>query len=160
MSYSQTEGAAKFAVLCLDELRVALPLGSVRRVVRAAAISPLPHAPEIVLGIVNVGGGIMPVVSLRRRFRLPERDIVLSDQFIIARTRQRAVALVVDTVAGVFEYAAKDIADVDTILPGMDYVDGVVRLADGLILVHDLDQCLSLEEAESLERALQPEAGT
>jgi purine-binding chemotaxis protein CheW len=84
----------------------------------------------------------------------------LSDQFIIAHTRQRAVALVADAVDGIFEYTALDIAGADTILPGLEYIDGVVRLADGLVLVHNLDRCLSLEEAASLDRAMRSSTGT
>jgi purine-binding chemotaxis protein CheW len=151
---------AKYVVLCLDDLRVALPLSFVERVVRAVSLTPLPDAPDIVLGVVNVGGCIIPAVNMRRRFRLPDRAIALSDQFIIAHTRQRAVALVADAVDGIFEYTALDIAGADTILPGLEYIDGVVRLADGLVLVHNLDRCLSLEEAASLDRAMRSSTGT
>ena len=160
MGHSSIGGMAKYVVLCLDDLRVALPLSFVERVVRAVSLTPLPDAPEIVLGVVNVGGCIIPAVNMRSRFRLPDRAIALSDQFVIAHTRQRAVALVADAVGGIFEYAAMDIAGADTILPGLDYIDGVIRLADGLMLVHNLDRCLSLEEAASLDRAMRSSTGT
>lgn len=156
MGHSSIDGMAKYAVLCLDDLRVALPLSFVERVVRAVFLTPLPDAPEIVLGVVNVGGEIIPAVNMRRRFRQPDRAIALSDHFVIAHTRHRAVALVVDAVSGIFEYADPDMVGADTILPGLEYIDGVVRLADGLMLVHNLDHFLSLEEAASLDHAMRP----
>ena len=160
MGHSSISGRAKYAVLCLDDLRVALPLSFIERVVRSVSLSPLPDAPEIVLGVVNVGGGIIPAVNMRRRFRLPDRAIALSDRFVIAHTRQRTVALVADAVSGIFEYAAMDIAGADAILPGLEYIEGVVRLDDGLMLVHNLDRCLSLEEEISLDRGMRPSTRT
>ena len=145
---------AEYAVLCFDELRVALPLPCVERVVRAAYLTALPDAPEIVLGVVNVQGRVIPAVNMRRRFRLPDREIALADQLVIAHTGQRSVALVADAVSGIFEYAEPDIVGAESILPGLEYVDGVVKLGDGLILIHNLGRFLSLEEGESLDRAM------
>jgi len=145
---------AVYAVLCFDELRVALPLSLVERVVRAVYLCPLPSAPQIILGVVNIEGRIIPAINMRRRFRLPEQEIALTDQIVIAHTSQRAVALVADAVSGLFEFAEPDIVGSETILPGLEYVDGVVKLNDELILIHDLDRFLSLEEAEHLDRAM------
>lgn len=150
---------AEYAVLGFDDLRIALPLPVVERVVRAVYLTPLPDAPEIVSGVVNVQGRIVPVVNMRSRFRLPAREIALTDQIVIAHTRQRPVALVADAVTGVFEYAEPAIVGGDTILPGLEYTDGVVKLGDDLILIHDLDRFLSLEEAATLERAMSMNEG-
>lgn len=143
-----------YAVCCFDHLRVALRLAFVERVVRAVELAPLPDAPDIVLGIVNVEGRIIPAINMRKRFRLPERNIALSDQLVIARTQQRSVALVTDAVSGIFAYAEPDIVVAETILPGLAYIDGVVKLGDGLILIHNLDRFLSLDEAASIDRAM------
>ena len=43
----------------------------------------------------------------------------------------------------------------DRIVPGLEYLQGVLRLSDGLIFIHDLDRFLSLEEEKSLTEALQ-----
>src|SRR3712207_6774571 len=93
----------RYVVFTLDEHGYALPLSFVERIVRAVEVTPLPKAPEIVLGVINVQGRVIPVVNIRKRFRLPEREIELSDQFIIARTAKRTIALVVDAVGGVAE---------------------------------------------------------
>lgn len=152
--YSLLGQQAMHAVLGFDDLRVALPLLFVTRVVRAVHLTPLPGAPDIVLGVIDAGGEVVPAVNMRRRFRLPERDMALTDQIVIARTRLRPVALVADTVHGIFEYTGPDIASADTILPGLEYVDGVARLDDGLVLIHNLDRFLSLDEAAALDSAI------
>ena len=144
----------QYVVFTLDEQRYALHLSAVERVVRAVETTPLPEAPEIVLGVVNMEGRVIPVVNMRRRFRLPEREINLSDQFIIAHTARRTVALVVDVVSGVIEYSEQEVTTAERIVPGMQYVEGVIKLEDGMILIHDLDQFLSIEEEETLSNAM------
>ncbi|HVU24670.1 MAG TPA: chemotaxis protein CheW [Opitutus sp.] len=146
--------AGQFVVFGLDERRFALRLPTVERVVRVVAIDPLPKSPAIVLGVVNIGGRVTPVVDPRRRFHAPAREPVATDHLIVARTAQRPVALLVDSVMGVVEQPAGQITPADAILPGLDYVEGVVKLEDGLIFIHDLDTFLSLEEARTLDAAL------
>ena len=153
---SQKKGRPMQLVLfALDDQRFALALSSVERVVRVVDVTPLPSAPPSVLGIVNVSGDVVPVYNLRRRFHLPEREIDLSDQLMIATTSRQTVALLVDSVSGVLEVAEDEIAVANKILPEMEYVDGVVKLPDGLVLIHDLDRFLSSEEQRSLDQAMQ-----
>lgn len=144
----------EYAVLCFDEMRVALPIACVERVVRAVYLTPLPDAPDIVLGVVNIQGRIVPVINMRKRFRLPDREIALTDQLVIAHTSQRPVALVADAVMGIFEYAELKIVGAESILPDLEYIEGIVKLNDGLILIHNLERFLSLDEAESLDRTM------
>lgn len=139
----------------LDQQDYALYLSAVERVVPAAEVTSLPKAPEIVLGVLNVGGRIIPVVNIRRRFRLPERELRVQDQLILAHTGKRPVALVVDSVTGIPEVANEQVTAADRILPGLEQVEGVVRLEDGLMLIHDLGKFLSLDEEQELGAALE-----
>jgi purine-binding chemotaxis protein CheW len=145
-------------VFTLDSSHYALRLSAVERAVRMVEITPLPHAPEIVVGVVNHQGRIIPVLNIRERFRLPERRAGVSDQLLIARTAQRTVALIVDAVRGVIESPEQGAIAPATIVPGLDYVTGVVKFADGMLFIHDLDEFLSLEEEEALEAAISTEA--
>lgn len=149
----------EYVVIDVDELRIALRLSAVERVVRAVYVSPLPDAPEVVSGVVNVQGRVVPVVNMRRRFGLAERPVALTDRLVIARTNQRPVALTADAVSGVREYPALDIINAASILPDLAYVDGVVKLEDGLLFIHDLDGFLSLDEESALEHAMTPTGG-
>lgn len=142
-------------VFSLDRQRYALPLHAVERVVRMVAITPLPKAPDIVLGVVNVQGRVIPVINMRRRFRLPEREIALTDQLVVAHTALRPVALAADAVLDVIAYPAQSLIAAEDVLPNIEYVEGVVKLADGLILIHDLNKFLSLDEENFLAHALE-----
>lgn len=142
-------------VFRLDDWKCALPLAAVERSYRAVAVTPLPGAPAKIMGIVNVHGIVHPVIDLRHCFGLPTRPLSPADHLVIGRTWRRSVALVVDSMEGVFDYAPAEIADADTILPDMEYVSGVIRMKDGMVLIHDLDRFLSLEEETLLDQALE-----
>lgn len=138
----------------LDSQRYALDLQVVERIVPAVEVARLPSAPPVVIGIINVGGTLIPVLNIRHRFQLPERNITVRDQFLIARTSLRSVVLVIDEALGVIECPDEEVVDSDEVLPDMKYVRGVIRLRDGLVFIHDLDSFLSLEEQLALEDAM------
>ena len=139
----------------LDDQRYALFLSAVIRIIPVVEITDLPKAPEIVLGVINVNGLIIPVFDIWKRFRLPQREIHLGDQLIIASTLKRTVALLVDSVNDVIEIPEEKIIAGEKILPGLEYVEGVVKTEDGMILIHDLEQFLSLQEEKALHEALE-----
>ena len=155
-------GQGHFVVFVLDDHLYSLHLPVVERVIRAVEVTPLPKSPPVVIGVIDLEGTIVPVVNLRRRFRLPEREIEPSDQIVIARiaaegrmsSEDRLVGLVVDSVLEVIELNDERIVAPESIMPGLEYVAGVARLADGLLLIHDLDAFLSTDERRTLDGAL------
>ncbi|MHB8581245.1 MAG: chemotaxis protein CheW [Ignavibacteriaceae bacterium] len=154
MNINATNEIEQIVVFKLDEQRYALRLSAVERIVQAVEITPLPKAPAIVLGVINVGGKIIPVVNIRKRLNFKEREIQLNDQFIIAKTLKRNIVLSVDEVTGLIECPDQGIILPDNVLPNLKYVDGIIKLSDGLVLIHDLDKFLSLEEEELLNNSL------
>jgi purine-binding chemotaxis protein CheW len=147
---------AQWVVFSLDAGRYALPLRSVERIVRAVQVTPLPRAPAVVLGAIDVAGQVLPVFNVRQRFGLPEREIDPADQFLIARTTGRTVVLAVDAVSGVLEQPAVAMIDAGSVAPGLAHIRGVLRIADYLVLIHDLEAFLSTDEAQVLDAALAP----
>lgn len=141
-------------VFKLDHWHCALPVSIVEKAYRAVAVTPLPETPDIILGIINVHGSLLPVVNIRKRFHLPEKKLMPSDQMIIASTHRRQIALVVDSIVDVIECADAEFVPSDTIVPGLDHVEGVIKTGSGMILVHDLDRFLSLEEEIQLDHAM------
>jgi purine-binding chemotaxis protein CheW len=149
----------QLVVFELDAQHYAVPLSRVQRVVRMVEVTPLPKAPDVVLGVIDLQGDIIPVMSMRKRFGLPEPEGNLSNQLIVADTVTRSVAIVVNSVAGVVERTAEEVTDAQRIVPGAQYVEGITRLEDGILFIHDLDLFLSKQEEEHLESLLGQAAG-
>jgi purine-binding chemotaxis protein CheW len=145
----------QLVVFTLEGQRYAVPVSSIERVARIVEIAPLPNAPDIVDGVIDVHGRPTPVINVRRRLTLPHRDMSLTDQLVVARAGARQVALVVDTVVGVVRCTPEQVVDATQILPGLEHVRGVLKLADGMVLIQDLDKFLSLHEETELARALE-----
>ncbi len=162
ISHLPPQASQHILLFSLGEPRYALNLAVVERVIQAVDVLPLPQAPPLVLGVINVQGEIIPVVDIRRCFGLEAREVIVTDQFILARTAVRRVAVMADAVSGVVEPNARQWVAASAVLPGAAFIDAVVKLDDTLILVCDLDQILALETertlAETLASALPVEA--
>jgi purine-binding chemotaxis protein CheW len=143
-----------FILFSLAEQKFALPLVWVDKIVRSVAVRSLPKAPEMILGVINLQGRIVPIVSLRKRFGLEEKPIGVDDHLIVCRTSDRPLALLVDNVADIIEIEESRIIHQESILKGMDYIEGVLKMEDGMILIHDLERVLSGEESARLNQAL------
>ena len=106
----------------------------------------------------RVGSGVsLDPIGERLRERsghAAERNPVLGDQLLIARTPGRTVALAVDAVDSVVERSPDEVVAPPTIVPGLEYLAGVAKLADGMLFIHDLARFLSLEEEQALATAI------
>lgn len=138
----------QLVVFRLGEGLQALPLAAVERVIPAVEITALPGLPAGLLGAIDVAGRVVPVFDLRERLALPPRAVHPDQQFLLARAGTRLVALVADEVRGVDEVAVPAPAVRVTGL------QGVARLPDGLLLIHDLDRLLTPLEERALVDAL------
>ena len=146
-------GTRHLVTFALDEQRIALPLAAVDRIVRAVEVTPLPGAPPVVLGVINVQGKVLPVINLRRRCRFPEREIETTDVLVIAHTPRRAVALLVDR-ADVMECPQGSLTPTEQVVPGILGVREVLKHEDGMIMLYDPEALLLLEEEIVLNSAL------
>lgn len=146
--------AGQLVVFRLEAERFALPLEQVERATRAVAITHLPQAPAVIAGVVDIRGAVIPVIDMRRRLQLPARAAALNDQLLIARTAKRRYAALVDAVLDVIAYTPADYVETAAVIPGLEYLQGIIRLPDGIVLIHDLEQFLSLEEDRALDEAL------
>lgn len=140
-------------------LRYALPAPAVSEVVRAVTVVPLPQAPPIVEGLINVRGALVPVLDVRTRFRLPPKAASHMDHLILAWAGPRLVAIRADRALDLARVEAGDIEDATTVVPDADYVSGVAKLSDGLVLIHDLRTFLKEAEAVALDDVVAAVAG-
>ena len=144
----------KIVLFSLEEPRYALYLSEVVKVERAVEITPLPRAPQVVSGVISFHGEIIPIIDIRKLFRLPQRDIHLEDQFIIARTSRRLVVLAVDSVNGVYDLEHHQAIDAGESFPFTEYLSGIATIEHGIVLITDLEKFISLDEERVLEAAL------
>jgi purine-binding chemotaxis protein CheW len=134
--------------------KLALPVRLVERIVWAVAISPLPHAPTCVDGIIDLRGNLLPVIDLHRRFGLPPKPLTPDQHFIVALADHRTVALRVDRADGLMVVSPEAAEPPERIVPGARHAAALVRTPEGVLVIQDLGLLLSLDEGAQLDAAL------
>ncbi len=147
----------KLIVFRIDKQQFALYLPIIERIVRIVEISPLPKAPDYIMGVIDYKGILIPVVNVRNMFGMPEKEVDLNDQLIIANTSTRTLALWVDKVLDVIEQDEKEISKAEKFFVGAEFIKGIFKFEDGMVLIHDLDQFLTAKEISLLKAALNKE---
>lgn len=143
-----------FALFLVNGQRYGVDLQAVQHVLPMVAITPLPGAPPVVAGVVDVRGEVVPVVDMRRRLGAPPAASIIDHHLLLLTTRRRRLALAVDQVAGPEQIPASALAAAHTLLISGSPVAGVARLDDGLVILHDVEAFLGLAEEAQLAASL------
>ncbi len=126
-------------------------------------ISPLPGAPAVIEGVVNVRGTVVPVFDLRARLGLPPRAIDPTQHLVILSTGARSSAVRVDVAEDLVSIPDSDIAfslaDSGIHDAGSRHVAGIAGTPDGTTIIYDLAAFLSQSETESLDHSLKTASG-
>jgi purine-binding chemotaxis protein CheW len=101
-----------------------------------------------------VRGSLVPVLDIRQRFGLTAAPLAPSDHLILAQAGSRTVAIRVDQATGLVDVPEADITAAPATVPGVELVAGLARLSDGVLVIHDLEQFLSLDQAAATFAAL------
>ena len=143
--------SSQYFVFGLEDQRYALALAAVLRVIRAVELTYLPNAPDSLVGLLNMGGEILPVLNIRKRFSLVHHDVGIDDRIVICEAGARTVAFIADMVVGVVELASEEVDEAVRILPEIaPFIEGVGKLDDNTVLIYDLDRLFSIEETSEL----------
>lgn len=118
--------------------------------------TPIPCAPDYMLGVINLRGSVVPVIDLRRRFGLPPTEYTATTAVIIARTnvdgKEKVAGLVVDEVADVYHLGASKIQESSEIAGSIDsnFIQGLAQENEKLIILINLEKIVesSLELLE------------
>jgi purine-binding chemotaxis protein CheW len=106
-------------------------------------IRPVPHAPDLVEGVIALRGVVIPVVDLRKRFGVPiDPELVRFNKLIIVSVRGRIVGLVVDRILGELRVPSGAVRPAPSLLRPAgreEFFAGVCRKDDEMIFVMNLE---------------------
>ena len=126
---------------------------AVREINRMMEITRVPHAPEFVEGVINLRGQVIPVVDLRTRFQLDAVEHDKNTRIVVVELSEKVVGFLVDSVSEVLRNPRELIEPPPPIVGSIDseYIQGVIKLDDRLLILLDLQKLLSGGEARELE---------
>ena len=143
------EATEHLATFFLDREEYGVDVKQVQEIRRVAEITSVPRAPEFVRGVINLRGRILPVLDLRRRLALGEVVVDRDSRIVVVRVQDRLLGLLVDGASQVLKVPISHIeaAPEEVVQKGGDYIRGVAKLADRLIILVDLERLLATELA-------------
>ena len=137
-----------YVVFRIDQQRYALPLDHVIRAVRMVAVTPIPDAPNSMLGIIAMAGQMLPVIDLRRLFGQAGNKPELQDVLLIVEMQDQTVAVIVDEVLNILEFSSKQIQSPPAAVAQSRFLSAAVQQEDTLILVLDASRLLPNHNAQ------------
>ncbi|MDR3357441.1 MAG: chemotaxis protein CheW [Desulfovibrio sp.] len=118
---------------------------AVQEIIRLMQITMVPRAASFIEGVINLRGKVIPVVNMRTRFNMPPAEHNSSTRIVVTEFDQKIVGFLVDAVSKVLRIPASTVEEAPPVLAGIgsEYIRGVGRLGDRLLILLDLDNLLS-----------------
>jgi purine-binding chemotaxis protein CheW len=137
-----------------------VPINMVHEIVRVPDITAVPDSPEYIEGVINLRGKIVSIVDLRKRFG--EKQITRSkkNRILVVEVETKMVGLIVDAASEVLKMAATHVEAPPNVFEEgeLNYVTGVGKLNDRLIILIDLNKILQKGELRRLGEMAESQA--
>jgi len=121
---------------------------NVQEINRMTEITRVPKVPDYVEGVINLRGKVIPVIDLRKRLDLDAAEYDKSTRIVVADVQGRTIGLIVDAVSEVLRIPGSAIEPPPELVTRIDqeYVQGVAKLEDRLLMFLDLSKVVDLRE--------------
>ena len=161
MADQGTQSEQQLVVFDLGSESYGVDIGSVREIIRMQEITSLPRMPEYVEGVINLRGKVTPVVDLRKRFRIDATEYTKETRIVVVDVGKQDIGVIVDAVTEVLRISSEGIEPPSSVVTTAesDYLMGIVKLAERLIILLDLDRVLA-EQAYTPPSDTETPAGT
>jgi purine-binding chemotaxis protein CheW len=151
----------KLVTFRLGDDLFAADIYSVERVIRYSMPSVVPGVPDWIEGVLEYQSRVIPIVDMRRRVELPSAIEDPDMRILILNTSSGWIGAVVDAVIEVAMVPATLVSPPPPLFRGLSaqFVRGIAKVGDRLVVVLEMDKILTSEEHIVLERAFAEVAG-
>ncbi len=135
-------------------------IGDVREIIRMQSITSVPGAPPFVEGVINLRGSVVPVVDLRKRLGLTINEQTQESRIVVVDIAGRDVGVIVDGVNEVLRIPLSSVDPPSSMITDADsdYLRGIARLEDKLIILLDLSKALAMIDTQIVVDAAKADA--
>ncbi|MCF7948970.1 MAG: chemotaxis protein CheW [Spirochaetia bacterium] len=167
MSTNNTDTTNQYLTFSLSDELYALEVSKVKEVLEYQPITRVPKTPDFMRGVINVRGGIVPVVDLRLKFDLPAQEQTVDTCIIVLEisieNETITVGTIADNVHEVVEIQPEDIEPTPKIGTRLDtdFIEGIGKNNDRFLVILNIDKILTSEEITSMaDQAAQDTGGS
>jgi len=129
-------------------------IGAVNTIIRMQEVTRIPRTPAFVEGVINLRGSIVPVIDLRKRFGLAVAEISKASRIVVVEASGQMIGMIVDAVVETLRLSSSAIEPPSPVVVSVDaqYVRGVGKKDDRLVILLELDRVLTCSEMETLAK--------
>ncbi len=140
----ETRRTQQFCTFLLDRSTFGVEVDNVQEVIREQDMTPVPLAPDVIRGLINLRGQIVTAIDLRRRLGRPPFPAGAKPMNVVVRCDDGAVSLLVDEIGDVVEVESSSLERPPENLEGESrrLIRGVIQRENNLLLVLDIDRTL------------------
>ncbi|MBR3121559.1 chemotaxis protein CheW [Oceanobacillus profundus] len=139
-------------VFQLQDEEYAVPVNQIGSIERQQPITRVPQTLPYVKGVINLRGVVIPIIDLRLRFGMEETDFDANKRIIIAQINEMEVGLIVDVANDVIDIPEELIEPAPEVIGTVnaDYIEGVAKVDNRLLILLDLQKVLSFQDIDVL----------
>lgn len=142
----------QFVIFRLGDEKYAVDILNVGGISEYREMTKVPNAPAFIDGIINLRGDIIPIVNLKKRFNIAEKQADSDTRIIINNIKGKDIGFIVDEASQVIKIDDADIEEAPEIIKGADrqYISGVGKVNDQIVILLNLEKVLNEEEQKAV----------
>ena len=154
-TYSEMEERGQYVSFIIGEEYYGVDILKVQEIVGITKITVVPNMMNYMKGVINLRGKVVPVVDMRLKFNMPEREYDQTTVILIVQVKGREIGMIVDSVSDVVEIPLSKIQETHQFKASIeaDFIKGIGNLDEMLVILLDVDRILSSDELEHIERS-------
>ncbi len=146
----------KYLTFNIGQEEYGIEIRYVTEIIGIQSITDLPDVPEFVKGVINLRGKVVPVIDVRLRFSMEERDYDERTCIVVVNIKEKPVGLIVDSVSEVLDIAEKNIEPPPSVQKGSGsrFIQGLGKVDEAVKILLNVRKLLFEEEFEQLDNAV------
>ncbi|MGI6189061.1 MAG: chemotaxis protein CheW [Clostridiales bacterium] len=145
----------QFVVFRLADQVYGAQIHNIQEIILPEQPTKVPNNPDFIEGVINHRGEVIPVLDLKKRFRLGDADYGRESRFIVAEVDEKKAAFIVDEVTEILRVYSEQIGEPPEMTKiNKDYITGVVMMEKSLVILLDLSKVLTVEEKDIINQSI------
>ncbi len=128
-------------------------ISQVQEIIRMVGITHVPRAPHFMEGVINLRGQLIPIIDLRTRFGMERAGHTKHTRIVVTEIAAKRVGIIVDSVSEVLNLPIENVEEAPEMIAGVgtEYISGVGKVSDRLVILLELQKVISIQEKQELE---------
>ncbi len=143
----------QYIVFTVEEQEFGVEIKKTKEIINMRELTDVPSSPDFVRGVINLRGEIVPIVDLHKRLHIKEKTDDSEGKIIVVEMDENLVGMQVSEVKGIIRLSSNNIGSAPELTQDIkqDYIEGVGKLEDKLLILLNLQKVLTRQEVAKLE---------